>query len=188
MQGEVNMRWAEPTFRFSQEGHHERRMGVLVKSADFPGDQALVERIRGLLLPTLEHLRYALYDLRVRRQGRETLLQVFIDRPEGVSLDDCQRVSQAISGLLDQADPLPSAYTLEVSSPGIDRPLRSPSEYQRVLGRKVNVHYRIDGNERFVEGRLVAIQPDAIELRVRDARALTIPLADVIRAHGAVEL
>jgi ribosome maturation factor RimP len=159
-----------------------------MKSGDFSGDQALTERIRGLLLPTLEHLRYDLYDLRVRRQGRETLLQVFIDRPEGVSLDDCQRVSESISGLLDQADPLPSAYTLEVSSPGIDRPLRSPSEYQRVLGRKVNVQYRVDGSERIVEGRLVAVQPHAIELQVRDARALTIPLADVIRARGAAEI
>ncbi len=150
-------------------------------------DEALAERIRTLLLPTLEHLRYQLYDLKVGHHGNHTILQVFIDRPEGVSLDDCQRVSEAIGGLLDQADPLPSAYTLEVSSPGIDRPLRTPAEYERALNKKVNVRYRAGGGDRIVEGRLMAVAPDAIELRLRDDAQLTIPLADVLTSRQAVE-
>ncbi len=150
-------------------------------------DEVLTERIRGLLLPTLNHLRYDLVDLRVRRYGRETILQVFIDRPGGVSLDDCQRVSESVSGLLDQADPLPHRYTLEVSSPGIDRPLRTPADYERVLSRKVNVCYRLGGGERIVEGQLVGVRPDAIELRVRDAETVTIPLAEIVRSRMTVE-
>ncbi len=173
METEVNTQWALPTFRFSQEAAMK--------------DEALTERIRTLLLPTLEHLRFDLYDLRVGRHGRETILQVFIDRPEGVTLDDCARVSESISGLLDQADPFPAAYTLEVSSPGIDRPLRTTAEYQRALSKKVNVRYRADSGERVVEGRLVAVQPDAIELRVRDAMTITIPLAEIIQSRVAVE-
>jgi ribosome maturation factor RimP len=150
-------------------------------------DEALAERIRALLLPTLEHLRYQLYDLKVGHHGNHTILQVFIDRPDGVSLDDCQRVSEAIGGLLDQADPVPSAYTLEVSSPGIDRPLRTPAEYERALSKKVNVRYRAGGGERIVEGRLMAVAPDAIELRLRDDAQVTIPLADVLSGRQAVE-
>jgi ribosome maturation factor RimP len=96
-------------------------------------------------------------------------------------------VSEAIGGLLDQADPLPAAYTLEVSSPGIDRPLRTPAEYERALSKKVNVRYRAGGGERIVEGRLMAVAPDAIELRLRDDAQLTIPLADVLSGRQAVE-
>ncbi len=70
------------------------------------------------------------------------MLRIFIDRPEGVGLDDCERVSHEISALLDVEDPVPTAYTLEVSSPGLDRVLRTPAHFQRFVGERVRLELR----------------------------------------------
>src|SRR5919206_5304930 len=99
-------------------------------------------RIRELVQPTLDFLGYDLYDLALTGSGGHTTLRVQIDRPEGVSLDDCERVSKSLSALLDQADPLPTRYDLEVSSPGAERPLRNLEDYRRFIGKRANVRYR----------------------------------------------
>jgi ribosome maturation factor RimP len=78
-------------------------------------------RIRELFQPTLTFLGYELYDLAITGTGRNTTLRVQIDRPLGITLDDCERVSKSLSALLDQADPLPNRYDLEVSSPGAEQ-------------------------------------------------------------------
>src|SRR5438105_9598089 len=98
-----------------------------------------ISRIRALFEPTLTLRGYELYDLALTGSGGHTTLRVRIDRPEGVTLDDCERVSKSLSALLDQADPLPTRYDLEVSSPGAERPLRSLDEYRRFIGRRANV-------------------------------------------------
>jgi ribosome maturation factor RimP len=147
---------------------------------------AKVERLRELFLPTLRFLGFDLYDLRLL-SGPNTLLRVTIDRPEGVSLDDCERVSHSLGALLDQADPLPGRYTLEVSSPGAERPLRSIDEYRRHLGKRANIRYRVNGGQRVAEGRMVGVTDDRVELQLRDAHTVEIPLKDVEAARLAVE-
>jgi ribosome maturation factor RimP len=148
---------------------------------------ATVGRLRELFLPTLNFLGYELYDLKLMGE-HAPLLRVTIDRPSGVTLDDCERVSHSLGALLDQADPLPGRYTLEVSSPGAERPLRSLEEYRRFLGRRANIRYRVDGGHRVAEGRMVSVSDDRVELRLRDTQTVSIPLAEVEAARLAVDL
>ncbi len=148
-------------------------------------------RIRELFQPTLNFLGYELYDLALTGAGRNTTLRVQIDRPQGVTLDDCERVSKSLSALLDQADPLPTRYDLEVSSPGAERPLRNLDEYRRFIGRRANVRYRVGDNEQVAEGRLSAVSEQMIELQLGEGkhqRTVAIPLGDILSARLAIDL
>src|ERR1700737_4208856 len=148
-------------------------------------------RIRELFQPTLTFLGYELYDLTLTGTGASTTLRVRIDRPEGVTLDDCERVSKSLSALLDQADPLPTRYDLEVSSPGAERPLRNLDEYRRFIGRRANVRYRLGDSEQVAEGRLIAVSEQMIELQLGEGKhkkIVAIPLTDILSARLAVDL
>jgi len=148
-------------------------------------------RIRELFQPTLNFLGYELYDLALTGSGGHTTLRVQIDRPQGVTLDDCERVSKSLSALLDQADPLPTRYDLEVSSPGAERPLRNLDEYRRFIGRRANVRYRLGESEQVAEGRLIAVvSEEMIELQLGEGKhkkIAAIPLADILSARLAVD-
>lgn len=152
--------------------------------------RALVDDVRTLIQPTLSHLRFDLYDLQLAGGHGHRVLRVTIDRPEGVTLDDCERVSQSLSALLDQADLIPDRYELEVSSPGAERPLRTPDEFRRFLGKRANLRYRVGEQEQVSEGRLIAVSTDTIELQLRDGkreRLVAVPFRDIVAARLAVE-
>ena len=150
-----------------------------------------IPRIRELLEPTLAHMGYDIYALEQAGTSGRTL-RIAIDRPEGVTIDDCQRVSSVAGPLLDQADLIPGGrYELEVSSPGAERPLRNLDEYRRFVGKRANVRYRTGESERVAEGMLTAVSDKAIELQLRDRRAATtvaIPLSDILAARLAIEI
>jgi ribosome maturation factor RimP len=156
-----------------------------------PSTTNQLDRIRELILPTLNFLGYELYDLALAGSGVSTTLRVRIDRPVGVTLDDCERVSKSLSALLDQADPFPTRYELEVSSPGAERPLRNLEEYRRFVGRRANVRHRLGDSEQVAEGRLTAVSDEAIELQLGEGkhlRTVAIPLVDVVSARLAIDL
>ena len=136
-----------------------------------------------LLEPTIERLGYQLWDLELKLGGKHGVLRVFIDKPDGIGLDDCEKVSLAVSALLDVEDPLPGHYDLEVSSPGLDRKLTKIEHFQRFEGETVKVQMRfpIEGRRRF-RGTLVSSDDENIVVEV-DGVPHTLPVATIDTAR-----
>ncbi len=140
-----------------------------------------------LLEPAVAALHFELVDVEFARAGRGGVLRVFIDRDvrdgAAVTVDDCAGVSRAVSEVLDRADPIPGQYTLEVSSPGADRVLRTPAHFERFVGERVFVELKLplDGRRRFV-GVLRGAGNDAIEVDV-DGREVVLPFDRIQKAR-----
>ena len=130
---------------------------------------------------------YELYAIEQTGAGGRTL-RIAVDKPQGVSLDDCQRVSEVAGPLLDGADLVPGPYTLEVSSPGAERLLRNRDEYARFVGRRVNVRYRSGESEGVVEGLLAAVDENGIAVKGRATEVVHLSWPDVITARLAVAI
>jgi len=132
-----------------------------------------------LLEPTVEALGYELSDLELSFAGGSGVLRLFIDRPEGIRVEDCEAVSRQISGLLDVENPIQGDYDLEVSSPGMDRKLVKPAHFDRFAGQPVKGKFRamIDGRRRFA-GVLIGRDGDKARLQV-DGTELTVPIDDI---------
>lgn len=143
----------------------------------------IAEELLELIEPTVERLGYELSDLEVRLGGRDGVLRLFIDHPDGIGLDDCEKVSLAVSALLDVEDPIPGHYNLEVSSPGLDRKLTKVEHFQRFTGEtvKVRMHFPIAGRRRF-RGKLLASDAQNIVVEV-DGEAHTLPVATIDTAR-----
>jgi len=135
-----------------------------------------------LLEPTLNAMGYELVDLDLR-SGHNGLVRLFIDKEPAITLADCELVSAQVSDLLDVEDPVASSYTLEVSSPGLDRRLRTAAHFAAATGCDVRIELKraIDGRKRF-RGLLVAADNEAIEITV-DGRNWNLPLAEVSSAR-----
>ena len=136
------------------------------------GGEAIVtgtlrERLIALIEPLLQRLGFELVELEFSAGRAHALLRLFIDREAGVTLDDCEQVSREISTLLDVEDPIPSAYTLEVSSPGFDRVLRTQAHFGRFVGARVHVELKEPraGRRRYT-GTLLTVDDGGIALEV----------------------
>ena len=136
-----------------------------------------------------------IWDIVSRRETTGQIVRVFIDRPgpaataeESVSIEDCEQVSREIGTILDVEDPLPFAYTLEVSSPGLNRPLRGEEDYRRFAGRlaKIVVSEAVDNQTAF-EGRLRGVEDGTVLLEGPKARLHRLPLRLITRARLEVE-
>jgi len=145
----------------------------------------LREKLIALTEPLLGQLGYELVDLEYAPGRAHAQLRIFIDRPAGVGLDDCEAVSREVSALLDVEDPVPTGYTLEVSSPGLDRILRTPAHFQRFVGERVRVELvNSRGGRRRYTGRLAALNAAGIELEV-DGAMVAVSFAEIGRARLA---
>jgi ribosome maturation factor RimP len=139
--------------------------------------------IERLLTPAIEALDCELWGIELMSMGRHTKLRVYIERPEGVSIDDCERVSRDVSDLLDIEDVIPQSYTLEVSSPGMDRILFRPDHYARNVGATVDVrlHFPFEGSKRVV-GVLAGIEDEQVAVQVGEDEYV-LPLENIQRAR-----
>src|SRR5437667_12333047 len=159
------------------------------------GEASVVEQVRSVATRVAAGYGLEIFDVQFRREAPGMILRVQIDRPgpaasaeESVSVEDCARVSRDLSAVLDVEDVVPTAYTLEVSSPGLDRPLRRPDDYRRFAGRraKVVMRERVDG-QGFFKGRLGGGAGAEGVIEADDGRTHRVPLNLITRANLEVE-
>ena len=150
--------------------------------------------VTGMVQPILDSLGLELVDMEFGRVGRDALLRLFIDKEGGVMLDDCAEVSRELSLLLDVEDAIACNYTLEVSSPGLDRPLKKQADYDRFTGRLVKIRtYQpfLDdsGNKRktFL-GTLDGLVEGVVKMTLKEGQTAAIPLERVAKANLEFEL
>ena len=154
-----------------------------------------IEQVRAIAERVTRSHGLEVWDIVSRRESGGQVIRVFIDRPgpaatpeESVSIEDCAEVSREIGTILDVEDPLTSAYTLEVSSPGLDRPLRGAEDYRRFAGRlaKIVVSEAVD-NQKAFEGRLRGVEDSAVLLEGPRGRMHRLPMQLITRARLEVE-
>ena len=126
-----------------------------------------IDKINTIVEPAINSMGYELSDIEVKRHGHEILLRLFIDQPNGISLDDCESVSRQVSLLLDVEDPISEDYVLEISSPGLNRTLKKYDHYQKFLNSevKIKLHPTIEGRRNY-RGRLISASKDQIVVEV----------------------
>ena len=146
----------------------------------------LRERLSALIEPLLGRLGYELVELEYAPGHARAVVRLFIDREAGVALEDCERVSREVAALLDVEDPIPCAYTLEVSSPGFDRVLRTRAHFERFVGARVWIELKWprEGGRRRYTGRLARVQDEGIALEVED-QTVSVPLSEIGKAKLA---
>lgn len=142
-----------------------------------------VEKISDLLAPTVIALGYELWGIEYISQGKDSVLRIFIDSDQGITVDDCAKVSHQISGILDVEDPIQGEYTLELSSPGLDRPLFYLPQYESYIGHKVHIRLAVaENNRRKFAGILTGIKNDIIAVEV-DGQVYELGYGNIIKAQ-----
>ena len=159
------------------------------------GAGSLIDQIRTMAGRVAESHGLEIFDVQFRREAAGMVLRIQIDRPgpaasaeDSVSVEDCARVSRDLSAMLDVEDVVPSAYTLEVSSPGLDRPLRQADDYRRFAGRRAKLVMReaVDG-QKFYRGTLGGVDDGHVVIDADDRKRHRIPLGVITRANLEVE-
>ena len=153
----------------------------------------VVETVHDLLVPILDQHHFELVDVEFVKEGSSWYLRVFIDKPNGIDLEDCALVNDALSEKLDSIDPdpIPQAYFLDVSSPGAERPLKKEADFQNAIGKYVHVglYQKLDGKKIF-EGDLTAVTPTTLTIDYLDKtrhKTVTINREQISQARLAVK-
>src|SRR5712691_10321080 len=158
-------------------------------------EASVVEQVRSVAGRVAASYGLEIFDVQFRREAPGLILRVRIDRPgpaataeESVSVGDCAHVSRGLSAILDVEDVVPTAYTLEVSSPGLDRPLTRADDYRRFAGRRAKLVMReaVDGQTYF-KGRFGGLEDGQVLIEADDRRTHRVPLGVITRANLEVE-
>src|ERR1700722_11367136 len=155
--------------------------------------EAVAPRVQALAEPLARSLGLELVDIEYLREGPSWILRIFIDKPGGVNLDDCSSFSHALGPALDVDEVVGTAYSLEVSSPGLERPLKKPRDFERFAGKRIKVKTFAPlpsaagpGQKNF-QGVLLGLKGDLVELEA-EGKPVQIPLSAIAKAHLVVEL
>ena len=150
---------------------------------------AVSDKLQALLAPLVEDLGYEFVGIEYQSNPKNRLIRLYIDRPEvGIGIEDCERVSREVSAMLDVEDPVSGQYALEVSSPGIERPLFTGAHFARFVGEmaKVMLAVPMDGRRKF-KGLIVGADEQQVVLEV-DGERYTLTVADIQRANLAPDV
>jgi ribosome maturation factor RimP len=144
-----------------------------------------------LSAPLAEELGYELVEVEYRKEGRDWVLRCTIDSENGIGTEDCRRFSEALEILLDREDPIPGSYLLEVSSPGLDRPLKKERDYLRFVGSRVEIRLAKPlNNQKLFHGELLGMTEGdlkLVQLRDDQGKIVEIPFPEVTKAHLQME-
>ncbi len=147
----------------------------------------LQDEIEQLLKPTIEGQGYELWGCEYLAQGKHSLLRIYIDKAEGIGITDCEQISRQVSALLDVEDPVPGNYSLEVSSPGIPRPLFHARHYERYVGQEVHIKlFKPVGGKRKYVGHIVSANEGTLVLNV-DGTQQDFLFSNIVKANLTVE-
>lgn len=149
---------------------------------------SLVERLESVIEPVLSREGYELVDLDYSREGGRRFLRLFVDKEGGITLGDCEHISDTVGAYLEHSDIIDEAYHLEVSSPGLDRVIKKEKDYRRFSGRKVVIttFAPLDGRRKF-SGTLKGLEDGEVLVEVEE-RVFRIPLQDISKTRLAIEL
>jgi ribosome maturation factor RimP len=151
------------------------------------GADTVTGRVERFITPLLIDMGVELVEIQYQREGHGWVLRLFIDREGGVTMEDCAGVSREVSRYLEVEDPIEHAYHLEVSSPGLERPLKKENDFVRFVKRRARIKMREERNgQRVFIGTLQGVEDEAVLLHV-DGRLQHFPLADIARARLILE-
>lgn len=152
--------------------------------------KGLEERIYNLAKKVAEDYGYDLIEVQLLGKGKRTILRVYIDKEGGVTLNDCEFFSKRFENILDVEDPIEGPYTLEVSSPGINRPLKKAEDFRKNIGKMVRVitRQKIDSQSFFL-GKIIDVTGDSLRLQTREGKKeIIIPIEIIDRANLEIEV
>jgi len=147
----------------------------------------IVDQVRGLIADYLDREGVELIEITYRREQGGMVLRLLVDTPEGITVDECEEINNFVSEVLDKENVISERYTIEVSSPGLDRPIKAARDFERVMGKVLDVttYEPVDG-KRTHEGRLVGMSDDNIVLE-RNGVSTEIPRDKIARAVLKIE-
>ncbi len=148
---------------------------------------AKIDQLTQMLQPAAEALGYEFLGVEYIAQGKHSILRIYIDHENGINVDDCASVSHQVSGILEVEDPIASQYTLEVSSPGLDRPLFTLAHFEQVVGKTIEMrcHVGVNGRRKF-KGELLLVENEQLTVKV-DNIDYTVDVSDVDKANLVAE-
>lgn len=145
--------------------------------------ESISDMVWSLALPIVEEAGCELVDVEFVKEGSDWFLRVFIDKEGGISHEDCERVSQPLNKILDERDPISHPFYFEVSSPGLERPLKRPRDYERALGKLVEIRLfkAVDGTKRY-EGHIESFDGKEVSIRLDSQEVRTFSLDQIAKA------
>lgn len=160
----------------------EKRNEKMAKREDYES------RTESLVMPLIEENNFELVDVEYVKEGGNNFLRVYIDKEGGISVDDCEIVSRALSDLLDVEDYIPDAYILEVSSPGLGRQLKKDKDFKRSIGEVIEVKlYKGINKQKDFEGVLKAFDEETITVELEDESEMTFKRPEIAMVRLAID-
>jgi ribosome maturation factor RimP len=150
--------------------------------------EEIIERLKKLVLPVIEDSGAYLVDINLRGVGRKQTVEIFVDTDDGITIDECVRISKAISEILDSYDIIPGSYQLEVSSPGVGNPFKVRRQYRTNIGRFLRVKFLKSMSDEVeeVSGKLLEADESGIKIRGEDGRMIELRYEQIVEARTEI--